>query len=182
MADKPREKRILDQEGVAKALAAMAGKILERHPQAQGLALVGVQTGGAFVARRLMEILSQKTGRQIPSGVIDITLYRDDWTKIAPIPIVGATELSFPLEDKSLVLVDDVLFTGRTVRAAMDELMDFGRPARIELAVLVDRGHRELPICADYAGLKLETSRSQMVNVFFAEQGRPDEVVLQENG
>ena len=131
---------VLDANGVARALARMADEIASADPDTASLVLVGIRTGGVFLAKRLKTLLDQRTRRQIPTGVIDINLYRDDWTRVAPKPIVGKTELHFSIDDRRLVLVDDVLFTGRTVRAALDALMDFGRPARIELAVLVDRG------------------------------------------
>ncbi|MBU2551466.1 MAG: bifunctional pyr operon transcriptional regulator/uracil phosphoribosyltransferase PyrR [Proteobacteria bacterium] len=173
------KKSVLDKDGVARALAGMADEILARDPRAAGLVLVGIRTGGVFLAQRLKALLEKRTGRNIPTGVIDINLYRDDWTRVAHKPIVGKTELNFSMDDRRVLLVDDVLFTGRTVRAAMDALMDFGRPARIELAVLVDRGHRELPICSDFKGLFVETIREQRVNVYFAEQGDPDEVAVE---
>jgi pyrimidine operon attenuation protein/uracil phosphoribosyltransferase len=115
----------------------------------------------------------------VPTGIIDITLYRDDWTLIANKPIVGKTDLNFKIDNMEIVLVDDVLFTGRTVRAALDALIDFGRPARIELAVLADRGHRELPICANYTGLTIETSLEERVNVYLTELELPDNVVVE---
>lgn len=172
-------KTVLDAKGVESALADMADEIISAAPKPEDLVLVGIRTGGVFLARRLQALLEEKTGRVIPTGVIDINLYRDDWTRVAVKPIVGKTELSFSIDDKRLVLVDDVLFTGRTVRAAMDALMDFGRPAKIELAVLADRGRRELPICANYTGLSVETSPEQRINVYFSEMGKEDMVVIE---
>ncbi|MBF0530688.1 MAG: bifunctional pyr operon transcriptional regulator/uracil phosphoribosyltransferase PyrR [Deltaproteobacteria bacterium] len=172
------KKTVLDAEGVKRSLVAMADEILAAEPDLDRLALVGIHTGGVFLARRLQTIIREKTGIQIPTGVVDINLYRDDWTRVAQKPRVGRTELRFNIDDRRMVLVDDVLFTGRTTRAAMDALMDFGRPGRIELAVLVDRGHRELPIYANYTALTLNTSREERVDVYFSELGQVDEVVI----
>ena len=130
----------------------MAHEILERHPQLEGAVLVGVRSRGVPLAQRLARAMAKASGTAPPVGALDISLYRDDFTTIAPQPITKGTEIPFTIDGRTVVLVDDVLFTGRTVRCALDELIDFGRPARIELAVLVDRGHRELPIRADYVG------------------------------
>jgi len=131
-----------------------------------------------FLARRLAAIIETIEGVQVPTGTMDITLYRDDWTRITHHPVVQATDIPFSVDGKQVVLVDDVLFTGRTIRAAMDALMDFGRAARIELVVLVDRGHRELPIMANYVGKVVETRRSETVNVLLTEKDGQDRVVL----
>lgn len=173
------KRTILNAEGVSAALLRMAREILAAVPQVETLALVGIRTGGAYLAHRLQALLSELAGREIPTGVIDINLYRDDWTRVAPTPIVGQTELDFSIGNKHIVLVDDVLFTGRTVRAAMDALIDFGRPAKIELAVLADRGHRELPICANYTGVTVETRPEERVNVYLSELGPVDEVAVE---
>jgi len=175
------KKTVLDAQGVQEALTRMA-EAIAAGPADNDLVLVGIRTGGAFLAQRLRKILEERLGRGIPLGVLDINLYRDDWTRAAPKPVVGKTELNFSINDKRIVLVDDVLFTGRTVRAALDALMDFGRPARIELAILVDRGHRELPICADYTGLSVETAREERVNVYFSELDQKDEVAIEQPG
>jgi pyrimidine operon attenuation protein/uracil phosphoribosyltransferase len=172
-------KVIMDSRQIASALSRMSEEIIASHPRKNRLRLVGIRTGGAFLAQRLQRLLEKAMGTQIPTGIIDITLYRDDWTLIAPKPIVGKTDLNFQIDDMDIVLVDDVLFTGRTVRAAMDAIMDFGRPARIELAVLADRGHRELPICANYIGLAIETSLKERVNVYLTELELPDELVVE---
>jgi len=169
---------VLDGPAVAERLAALADEIVGRHADAGALALVGIRTGGAHLAFRLQELIGQRTGRAPDTGVVDITLYRDDWTRINSKPLVGPTDISFPIDGQELVLVDDVLFTGRTVRAALDQLIDFGRPRRIELCVLVDRGHRELPIAPDYVGLTVDTDYDQKVEVFLEENGSPDRVVL----
>jgi pyrimidine operon attenuation protein/uracil phosphoribosyltransferase len=142
------------------------------------LALVGIQTRGVFLARRLAAIIETIEGVQVPTGTMDITLYRDDWTRITHHPVVQATDIPFSVDGRQVILVDDVLFTGRTIRAAMDALMDFGRAARIELVVLVDRGHRELPIMANYVGKVVETRRSETVNVLLTEKDGQDRVVL----
>ena len=143
------------------------------------MVLVGIRTGGAFLAERLRQKIRQKKGLDLPTGVIDITLYRDDWTRLSQTPEVKKAEIHFPIEDKHVLLVDDVLFTGRTIRAAIDALLDLGRPRRIELAVLIDRGHRELPIQADYVGKMLETSRQDTIDVELKELAGVDQVVIQ---
>jgi pyrimidine operon attenuation protein/uracil phosphoribosyltransferase len=142
------------------------------------MALVGVRTRGAPLARRLARLLKETTGVEPRVGAVDITLYRDDLTTIAPNPVMKGTDIPFSIDGRSVVLVDDVLFTGRTVRAAIDELIDFGRPARIELAVLVDRGHRELPIRPDFVGKVVATKREQTVQVLVSEEDGEDHVVL----
>ncbi len=165
---------------MAGALAIMATDILaggEAEP-----VLVGIRRGGLILSDRLALLIGVKLGRKPNQGVIDINLYRDDWTRARELPKVGKTEIPFRLDDKRVVLVDDVLFTGRTVRAALEALADFGRPSRIELAVLVDRGHREMPIHADYAPFTIATSLKQRVNVHFKGQDcqTEDEVVLED--
>ncbi len=166
---------------IQEMVTAIAREVAQRHPQADGLALVGIRTGGAFLSHRILHALNELNGPKAQHGVIDITLYRDDWTRLHSRPMVGKTEIEFSLDDKVVILVDDVLFTGRTVRAALDALIDFGRPCRIELAVLIDRGHRELPIQPDYVGSRLETSRQEVIDVLLTEAGAAgDEVVKRE--
>jgi pyrimidine operon attenuation protein/uracil phosphoribosyltransferase len=160
-------------------LNRLTDELLLKHADLSRLALVGIRTGGAFLAQRLGDKLKARTSVAVPVGILDITLYRDDWTRISHKPQVGKTELDFSLDEVDVVLVDDVLFTGRTVRAAMDALTDFGRPRRIELAVLVDRGGRELPICPDFVGSTLELAGNQRVNIYLQEMGRTDEVVIE---
>jgi pyrimidine operon attenuation protein/uracil phosphoribosyltransferase len=143
------------------------------------MVLVGIRTGGVFLAERLRQNFVQKMGIDLPTGIIDITLYRDDWTTLSQTPEVKKAEIHFSIEDKHVLLVDDVLFTGRTIRAAIDALLDLGRPRRVELAVLVDRGHRELPIQADYVGKMLETSRQDSVDVKLKELAGVDQVVIE---
>jgi pyrimidine operon attenuation protein/uracil phosphoribosyltransferase len=150
-----------------------------RHPQLSEMVLVGIRTGGVFLAERLRQKIVQKRGIDLPTGIIDITLYRDDWTRLSQTPEVKKNEIHFSIKDKNVLLVDDVLFTGRTIRAALDALLDLGRPRRIELAVLIDRGHRELPICADYIGKILEISRQDSINVELKELVGVDQVVIE---
>ncbi len=169
---------LMDAARLARTLTRMAHEILERHPAAGRFALVGVRSRGVPLARRLARIIGEDAGTQPPVGSLDITLYRDDLTTIAPHPVMKGTQIDFSIDGIAVVLVDDVLFTGRTVRAALDELIDFGRPSRIELAVLVDRGHRELPIRPDYVGRKLATSREEIVQVLLGEEDGEDRVVL----
>ena len=168
----------LQAPDIDRILARMAHEILEKHRGTEDLVLIGIRTGGVYLADRLATKILSIDGTEIPRGDLDITLYRDDWTRISHQPVVQKTELPFSLDDKQVVLVDDVLFTGRTVRAAMDALIDFGRPDRIELAVLVDRGHREFPIEANYVGKHIETIHDTMVNVYLAEQTGRDEVTI----
>ncbi|MDM8538919.1 bifunctional pyr operon transcriptional regulator/uracil phosphoribosyltransferase PyrR [Desulfobacterales bacterium HSG17] len=161
-------------------LTRMAYSIIEVHKGTEKLALIGIQTRGVHIAQRLQAKIMDIEGVKVPTGHMDITLYRDDWTQIGHHPVVQATNISFSVDGKHIVLVDDVLFTGRTIRAAMDALIDFGRPDRIELAVLVDRGHRELPIQADFVGKYVETRHSETVNVLVAECDDSDEVIIEQ--
>ena len=175
---KEKEQVVLQETDINRILARMAHEILEKHRGTEDLVLIGIRTGGVYLADRLATKILSIDGTAIPRGDLDITLYRDDWTRIGHQPVVQKTELPFSLDDKHVVLVDDVLFTGRTVRAAMDALIDFGRPDRIELAVLVDRGHRELPIQANYVGKHIETIHNTMVNVYLVEHDGRDEVTI----
>jgi len=172
------EQVILQASDIDRILARMAHEILEKHRGAENLVLIGIRTGGVYLADRLAAKILSIDGSEIPRGDLDITLYRDDWTRVGHQPIVQKTELPFSLDGKQVVLVDDVLFTGRTVRAAMDALIDFGRPDRIELAVLVDRGHREFPIEANYVGKSVKTIHDTMVNVYLTENAGRDEVTI----
>ena len=171
---------LMDEDRLARTFARMAHEILERHPDMQGVVLVGVRSRGVPIARRLSQRLKEATGVAPAVGALDITLYRDDLTTVATHPILKATDIPFPIEGRTVVLVDDVLFTGRTVRAALDELIDFGRPGRIELAVLIDRGHRELPIRADYVGKNVPTSKKEVIGVKLADVDGVDSVVIKE--
>jgi pyrimidine operon attenuation protein/uracil phosphoribosyltransferase len=161
------------------ALNQICEQLLSKHPQLEETVLVGIRTGGVFLADRIRQKILEKRGIDLPTGIIDITLYRDDWTRLSQTPQVKKTEIQFPIEDKNVLLVDDVLFTGRTIRAALDALLDLGRPRRVELAVLIDRGHRELPICADYVGSHIETSRQDSINVELRELVGGDQVVIE---
>ncbi len=172
------EQVILKEPDIDRMLTRMAHEILEKHRDTDNLVLIGIRTGGVFLADRIKAKIRSIEGIDLPTGDLDITLYRDDWTRISHQPIVQKTELPFSLDEKEVILVDDVLFTGRTVRAAMDALIDFGRPDRIELAVLVDRGHRELPIYANYVGKQIETIHDTMVNVYLKENAGRDEVAI----
>ena len=169
---------ILDAEDIKRMLTRMAYEILETNKGGKNLALIGIQTRGIYIARRIQSIIYNIENLTVPVGDIDINLYRDDLTQINHQPIVKPTKISFSVDGKRIILMDDVLFTGRTIRAAMDALMDFGRPDHIELLVLVDRGHRELPIQADYVGKFFETERKQMVNVLLSEYDGEDKVII----
>ncbi|HEU0107528.1 MAG TPA: bifunctional pyr operon transcriptional regulator/uracil phosphoribosyltransferase PyrR [Vicinamibacteria bacterium] len=171
---------LMDADRLSRTLSRMAHEILERHPDIRDTVLVGVRTRGVPLARRLAARMKEASGFEPPVGALDITLYRDDLTTVGPQPVLKGTDIPTSIDGRTVVLVDDVLFTGRTVRAALDELIDFGRPARIELAVLVDRGHRELPIHADYAGRTLTTTREETVQVRLKEEDGDDRVVLLE--
>ena len=171
---------LMDSERISRSLTRIAHEIVERNRGVGDLALVGVRTRGVPIARRLAASLREITGVDVATGALDITLYRDDLMKTAvgPQPIVRRTEIPFSIDGRHIVLVDDVLYTGRTIRAALDALIDFGRPSTIQLVVLVDRGHRELPIKADYVGKNLPTSRLETVHVRLAEVDGLDEVVV----
>ena len=169
---------ILTADEVRRALTRIAHEIIERNKGAENLALIGVHTRGIPLARRLAEKLSTLEGVDVPTGMLDITLYRDDLSEVAQQPIIRETQVPFDLRDRRVILVDDVLYTGRTVRAALDALIDLGRPAGIQLAVLVDRGHREHPIRADYVGKNLPTAASEVVKVKLQETDDVDSVEL----
>jgi pyrimidine operon attenuation protein/uracil phosphoribosyltransferase len=175
----PKKNLAMPGKEVDRTLERLTKEILTRHQNLDDLVLVGIRTGGAFLAQRLAEKISRHTSQPVRVGVLDITLYRDDWTQLSHKPLVGKTELPGSIDDREVLLVDDVLFTGRTVRAALDALIDYGRPRRIELAVLVDRGGRELPIHADYTGRTVKLSPAQRVNVYLQEMGRADEVAIE---
>jgi pyrimidine operon attenuation protein/uracil phosphoribosyltransferase len=169
---------LMDAGRMGRTLARIAHEVLERNPDVKSLALVGIRSRGVPLARRLARLIAEAAGSEPAVGALDIALYRDDFTSLAAQPITKGSDILFSIEGRTVVLVDDVLFTGRTVRAAIDQLIDFGRPARIELAVLVDRGHRELPVRADYVGRSLATSRDEQVQVWVREEDGKDEVVL----
>ncbi len=173
--------KIMDPEMVRRAVTRIAHEIIERNKGIEDVCLVGIRTRGVVLAQRLKLAIEEIEKKPIQSGILDINLYRDDLTLIAHQPVVRATQIDFDITDMTVVLVDDVLFTGRTIRAALDALVDLGRPACIQLAVLVDRGHRELPIRADFVGKNVPTSRTQEVRVKLMENdGVNDEVLIEE--
>jgi pyrimidine operon attenuation protein/uracil phosphoribosyltransferase len=170
---------VIDKEGIRRALTRIAHEILEKNKGADNLALVGIRNRGLYLARRLAEKIEEFEEVKVPVGSLDITFYRDD-VAIKAQPEVYETELLFDVNGKTIILVDDVLYTGRTVRAAMDAIMDYGRPAKIQLAVMIDRGHRELPIRADYVGKNIPTSKKEKVQVEVEEVDGRDVVVIVE--
>jgi pyrimidine operon attenuation protein/uracil phosphoribosyltransferase len=176
-----REKaQIMDSDDIARAITRIAHQILERNRGASDLILVGIRTRGAPLAERIAAAMASIEGREIPVGILDITLYRDDLQLVAKQPVVGKTDLPMGVDGKVVVLIDDVLFTGRTIRAAMDEIMDFGRPKGMQLAVLIDRGHREVPIRADYVGKNVPTSAKEIISVALKEHDGEDKVSVEE--
>jgi pyrimidine operon attenuation protein/uracil phosphoribosyltransferase len=182
----PAPKRLLDEDAIARALARMSHELIEGSDDLDDVALVGIQTRGVPLAARLRALVAERSGVEPPLGALDITFHRDDvhvrdgGRPPGRQPVVRATSIPFPLEGKTVVLVDDVLYTGRTIRAAIDALLDFGRPARVQLAVLVDRGHRELPIRPDYVGKNLPTARGERIQVELVEVDEVDAVLLLE--
>ena len=178
------ERVVLESDAVERTLARIAHEIIERNPDLDELALVGIQTRGVPLAQRLAHLIEERAGRAPALGAVDITFHRDDVAvrggepPLHPQPVVRETQLEFPLEGRTVVLVDDVLYTGRTIRAAIEALFDYGRPARVQLAVLADRGHRELPIRPDYVGKNLPTARDERVQVQLVEVDEVDRVLL----
>jgi pyrimidine operon attenuation protein/uracil phosphoribosyltransferase len=176
-----REKSIvLDKPAIERTLTRIAYEILEKNKNTKDLVIVGIRNRGAHLAKRLAKLIEKISKVRPPVGILDITLYRDDLTQISPQPIVHKTEIDFDITAKTVILVDDVLFTGRTIRCALDELIDFGRPKSVQLAVLIDRGHRELPIRADFVGKNIPTSKRENVEVRLQEVDGKDEVVILE--
>ena len=171
------ETAILDKAGIARAVTRIAHEILEQNKGGEKLALIGIRTGGDHLAALLQAKINEIEGTDAPLGAVDITMYRDDLASRGNLPI-GKTDIPFHLDGKQVILVDDVLYTGRTIRSAMDALMDFGRPRTIQLAVLIDRGHRELPIRADYVGRNVPTARDEDIAVIFDDEFNPVEVRL----
>ncbi len=174
---------VVDADRMSRTLTRIAHEILERNRGLEELALIGIRTRGVPIAKRLARAIHEISGHDVPTGALDITLYRDDLMRhpVAAQPVVRRTEIPFSIDDKRILLVDDVLYTGRTIRAALDALIEFGRPRSIQLVVLVDRGHRELPIKADYVGKNLPTSLSQSVHVHLSEIDVRDEVEIRES-
>lgn len=171
-------RKIIDEIGFSRTITRLAHEIIERNKGAGNIAVIGIRTRGEYLAKRLADMISSIEKKEIKIGLLDITLYRDDLKEIQNQPLLRGTEISFDVNKKDIILVDDVLFTGRTVRAALDELTDLGRPASIQLAVLIDRGHRELPIRADFVGKNLPTSLDEEVKVLMKEIDSEDSVVL----
>jgi len=172
------ERIVMDAQAVERALKRIAHEIVERNGGAQNLVLLGIRSRGEFLVQRLTQMIGAIDDVTPPSGVVDITLYRDDLSRSRQRPVVKGTEVRFPIDEQDVILVDDVLYTGRTIRAALDAVIDLGRPQSVQLVVLVDRGHRELPIRADYVGKNLPTSRGESVQVHLRECDDVDEVVI----
>lgn len=172
--------KLMDEMEIKRALTRIAHEIIEKNKGTENVALVGIQRRGAPIAERIAARIAEIEGVQLPVGILDITLYRDDLTLLSSQPQVHRSAVNFNINNKNIVLVDDVLYTGRTVRAALDALIDLGRPQSIQLAVLIDRGHRELPIKADFIGKNVPTSRQESVSVMIQEVDGRDEVVIQE--
>jgi pyrimidine operon attenuation protein/uracil phosphoribosyltransferase len=171
-------RRIMTADEVRRAVVRISHEVVEKHAGTDGLVLIGIQRRGVPLARRLAGAIAEHEGVSLPVGALDITFYRDDLSLVAQQPVVKGTDIPFPIDGRTVVLVDDVLYTGRTIRAAMDALVDFGRPQAIRLAVLVDRGHRELPIRADHVGKNVPTSREEVVRVTLEETDDEDAVAI----
>ncbi len=176
----PSRSIVLNARALERTLARMADEIVERNDGTDGLVLVGIQRRGVQIADRIATVIMEREGAVVPRGALDITLYRDDLQTIGPRPVVGRTDIPFTIDGKNVILVDDVLFTGRTVRAALNELADFGRAAHISLAVVIDRGGRELPIQPDIVGKHIDVPAKARVDVFISELDGRDEVILDE--
>jgi pyrimidine operon attenuation protein/uracil phosphoribosyltransferase len=172
--------QVMDAAGINRTLSRLALQIVERNSGTSDLLLVGIRRRGVPLAERLADKISQLEGQRPPTGQLDITLYRDDLSTVGPRPVVNKTEIPGDITNRAIVLVDDVLYTGRTIRAALDELVDFGRPRRVELAVLIDRGHRDLPIQADYVGKYLQTADTEIVKVMLTDYDEDEQVVVVE--
>lgn len=176
--NKKNEKVVMDKRAIKRTVTRMVDEILERNKGASDLVIIGVRTRGVHIAERIVKLVKKLEGVEPPLGTLDITLYRDDLRRKTEWPKVEKTEIKFSVEDKEVILVDDVIYTGRTTRAALGEIMDFGRPSSIQLAVLVDRGHRELPIHPDYAGYTIDTLSNEEVRVNLKEEDGKDEVTV----
>ncbi len=170
--------KIMDSKKIKKTVKRLALEVIEKNRAPEELAIIGIRTRGVFLGKRIHKIIEDEEKIEIPFGILDITLYRDDLSTVGPNPLVKATEINFDVTGKNIVLVDDVLFTGRTIRAALSSIIDFGRPKRVQLLVLIDRGHRELPVCADFVGKVLPTMRKEIVEVKFKETDGKDEVLI----
>jgi len=174
-------KNVLTKEEIDRAVTRMSHEILERNKGSEDLVIIGVRTRGYALAERIAQAINRIDGVTLPVGALDITLYRDDLSLVSEQPIMHKTEIDFDIEGKAVILVDDVLYTGRTIRCALDALVDFGRPKTIQLAILVDRGHRELPIRADYVGKNLPTSQNELVQLNLEEIDKEDSVFIEVN-
>ncbi|MFA5118730.1 MAG: bifunctional pyr operon transcriptional regulator/uracil phosphoribosyltransferase PyrR [Candidatus Omnitrophota bacterium] len=174
----PDKSKLLDKEAIRRSIMRIAHEILEKNKGTDGLCLVGIRKRGVYLAERLKAAIQTIEKKEVPVGILDITLYRDDLSLTTSQPVVHKTEIDFDIAHKSVVLVDDVLYTGRTIRAALDALIDLGRPRSIQLAVLIDRGHRELPIRPDFVGKNIPTSQHEAVEVHLTEVDDADEAVL----
>ncbi|NLW56078.1 MAG: bifunctional pyr operon transcriptional regulator/uracil phosphoribosyltransferase PyrR [Firmicutes bacterium] len=172
--------QVMDGENMRRALYRLSHEITERNKGVKDVVLIGIRTRGVPLAQRLAELIKEHEGAEVPVGTLDITFYRDDLTLISPQPVVHRSDVPFDINEKKVVLVDDVLYTGRTVRAALDALIDLGRPSRIQLAVLIDRGHRELPIRADFIGKNVPTSQKEAIRVKLKECDGEDRVIIEE--
>ena len=170
--------KLMGKDEIRRALLRLSHQILEKNREMEDLVVIGIHRRGVTLAERISKMMEEIKGKKLPTGTLDITFYRDDLTRIAYQPMVRNTNILFPIDEKKVVLVDDVLYTGRTVRAAIDALLDFGRPKKIELVVLIDRGHRQLPIRADYVGKNIPTSPEEMVEVRVEELDGTDEVLI----
>lgn len=170
--------RLLEKDEMARVLERLASQILERHASCGDVMLVGIERRGADLARRIEGLLEARLGQAVPLGTLDINLYRDDWTSLVGKPRIGQSHITESVDGRVIILVDDVLYTGRTIRAALEALLDYGRPSCVELLTLIDRGHRELPIHADYVGRVVNTSRQEHVDVSLAERDGEDSVNL----
>lgn len=175
---KIKRSRLMSSTDIERSLTRMALEILERNHGLDNLGLIGIHTGGVYLADRIKAIIEEREKKELPSGTLDITLYRDDWSLVSQNPIVKRTDIKFPVEGMTIILVDDVVFTGRTIRAALDAIMDFGRPKSIQLVSLIDRGGRELPVQPDYVGKKVKVAANQHVHVLLQEESECDEVAL----
>jgi pyrimidine operon attenuation protein/uracil phosphoribosyltransferase len=171
-------KQVMDAQTISRSISRISYEILEKDPDLSRLALVGIRTGGEYIGKRIQQKIESIENSKVAFGVIDITLYRDDLSHSSNQPILKGTDLPFPISGSRIILVDDVLYTGRTIRAALDAIIDFGRPSKVELACLCDRGHREVPIRPDYVGKNLPTSRNEFVRVRLSEMDYVDSVYL----
>ena len=170
--------KIMDEVEIKRAISRIAHEIIEKNKGIDSILLIGIQRRGVPLAKRIAQEIAKAENKEIPVGILDITFYRDDLSMLSEHPIVNATDIGFNINDKIIILVDDVLYTGRTVRAAIDAIMDLGRPKMIQLATLIDRGHRELPIRADYVGKNVPTSKDELVNVMLSEIDGINKVVI----